>query len=133
MSSMTDTFSPPALLDRFAAIVGAKHVLTDPDAMFPFVTEQRDLYTGRALCVLRPGSVDEVSALVALCNQTGTPLVPQGGNTGLVGGGLPDASGREVLITLKRLDRVREVDIHSNTMTVEAGVTLANAQAAAEE
>ena len=122
----------PALLDRFAAIVGAKHVLTDADATIAYLTEQRDLYHGRALCVLRPGSVAEVSALLALCNETGTPVVPQGGNTGLVGGGIPDASGREVLITLKRLDRIREVDVRSNTMTVEAGVTLADAQAAAE-
>src|ERR1700756_1537021 len=102
MPNSTDTIAPSALLDRFAAIVGAKNVLTDPDAAFPYVTEQRDLYPGRALCVLRPGSVAEVSALLALCNETGTPVVPQGGNTGLVGGGVPDASGKEVLITLKR-------------------------------
>ena len=132
MSSSADSPTAAALLDRFAAIVGAKHVLTDSDATFPFLNEQRDLYHGRALCVLRPGSVAEVSALLALCNETGTPLVPQGGNTGLVGGGIPDTSGREVLITLKRLDRIREVDVLSNTMIAEAGVTLANAQAAAE-
>ena len=132
MSPPSKSLAVPALLDRFAAIVGAKHVLTDADVTVPYLIEPRDLYQGRALCVLRPGSVAEVAALVALCNATGTPFVPQGGNTGLVGGSIPDASGREVLITLKRLDRVREVDVLSNTMTVEAGVTLANAQAAAE-
>src|SRR5665213_4329227 len=114
MISSAETISAPTLLDRFAGIVGAKHVLADDGDMVAYVTEQRDLYRGRALCVLRPGSVAEVSALLALCNETGTPIVPQGGNTGLVGGGIPDASGKEVLITLKRLYRVREVDIRSN-------------------
>jgi FAD/FMN-containing dehydrogenase len=132
MPSPAESLAAPALLDRFAAIVGAKHVLTDPGDTIAYLIEPRDLYQGRALCVLRPGSVAEVAALVALCNATGTPLVPQGGNTGLVGGSIPDASGTEVLITLKRLDRVREVDVLSNTMTVEAGVTLTDAQAAAE-
>ena len=132
MPSSAETIAAPALLDRFAAIVGAKHVLTDASDTIAYLIEQRDLYQGRALCVLRPGSVAEVAALLALCNATATPVVPQGGNTGLVGGGIPDASGKEVLITLKRLDRIREVDVLSNTMTVEAGVTLADAQSAAE-
>jgi FAD/FMN-containing dehydrogenase len=120
------------VLDRAAAIVGAKHVVLDPAAMAPSLVEPRDLYHGRALAIVRPGSVDEVSRLLALCNATGTPLVPQGGNTGLVGGQIPDETGREIVLSLSRLDRVREIDPGSNTVTVEAGVTLAQLRDAAE-
>jgi D-lactate dehydrogenase (cytochrome) len=91
----------------------------------------RDLYHGRTPVVLRPGSVEEVSAILKLANETRTAIVPQGGNTGLVGGQIPHNG--EVLLSLTRLDKIREVDPVSNTMTVEAGVTLQRAREAAAE
>src|SRR5438105_76245 len=117
------------LLSRFAAIVGEKYAITDPQAQLPYLTEMRDLYRGRTPLVLRPGSVAEVSQILALANETGTPIVPQGGNTGLVGGQLPHHG--EILLSLNRLDRIRDVDPTSNTITCEAGVTLARAREAA--
>jgi FAD/FMN-containing dehydrogenase len=117
------------LLSRFAKIVGDKYAITDPQAQLPYLTEMRDLYRGRTPMVLRPGSVEEVSRIVALANETGTGIVPQGGNTGLVGGQLPFHD--EILLSLNRLDRIREVDAASNTITCEAGVTLGRAREAA--
>ena len=117
------------LLSRFAKIVGDKYAITDPQAQLPYLTEMRDLYRGRTPMVLRPGSVEEVSRIVALANEAGTAIVPQGGNTGLVGGQLPFHD--EILLSLNRLDRIREVDAASNTITCEAGVTLGRAREAA--
>jgi D-lactate dehydrogenase (cytochrome) len=119
----------PELLSRFAAIVGEKYAITDPQAQLPYLTEMRDLYRGRTPMVLRPGLVAEVKEILALANETGTAIVPQGGNTGLVGGQLP--FNDEILLSLNRLDRIREVDPTSNTITCEAGVTLGRARAAA--
>src|SRR5215831_6386377 len=122
---------PPStdLLSRFAKIVGDKYAITDPQAQLPYLTEMRDLYRGRTPMVLRPAKVEEVSRIVALANETGTAIVPQGGNTGLVGGQLP--YNDEILLSLNRLDRIREVDATSNTITCEAGVTLGRAREAA--
>src|SRR5499426_2255128 len=117
------------ILARFAAIVGDKYAITDPQAQLPYLTEMRDLYRGRTPMVLRPGSVAEVSKILALANETGMPIVPQGGNTGLVGGQLPHHG--EILLSLNRLDRIREVDPLSNSITCEAGVTLGRAREAA--
>jgi FAD/FMN-containing dehydrogenase len=122
--------SPP-LLDRFEAIVGNENAIRDPVAMKPFLVEGRDLFPGLAAMVLRPGSVAEVSAILKLANETRTAIVPQGGNTGLVGGQTPDRSGSEVVVSLSRLNRVRAVDPEGYTMTVDAGVILTEAQAAA--
>ncbi len=83
----------PALISQFAAIVGDKHALTDPGAIAPHLTEQRDKFRGRSPLVLKPGSTAEVSAILKLANETRTAIVPQGGNTGLVGGQTPDGSG----------------------------------------
>ncbi|MEA2905061.1 MAG: hypothetical protein QOI12_2448, partial [Alphaproteobacteria bacterium] len=127
---LTPTATPdPALLARFAAIVGERYALTDPAEIAPYVSEERGLYHGRSPLVLRPGSVAEVSAILKLANETGTAIVPQGGNTGLVGGQTPHNG--EVVLSLKRFDRIREVDPTSNTMTCEAGVVLIKAQDAA--
>ena len=120
-----------ALLARFAAIVGDKYAITDPQAQAPYVVEMRDLYRGRTPMVLRPGSVAEVSQILKLANETSTPIVPQGGNTGLVGGQI--AFDNEIVLSLTRLDRIREVDPASNTLTCEAGVTLQRAREAAAE
>ena len=121
----------PDLLARFIAIVGARYAVTDPAEQEPYLTESRNLYRGTSPAVLRPGSVAEVAAILKLASETGTPIVPQGGNTGLVGGQIPH--GGELLISLTRLDRIREVDAASNTMTCEAGVVLIRAQQAAAE
>src|SRR6266436_9173027 len=112
----------PALLARFAAIVGQKNAITDPQAQAPYLAEMRDMFTGHTPMVLRPGSVAEVAAIVKLANDTSTAIVPQGGNTGLVGGQTPQHG--EIVLSLNRLDRIREVDPVSNTITCEAGVTL---------
>src|SRR5690606_14704963 len=106
----------PAILDRFTSIVGPPHALRNASDIHPYVHEQRGLCAGRSPLVLRPGSVTEVSRILKLATETGTPVVPQGGNTGLVGGGVPDGSGREIVVSLSRLDRVREVDVESNTI-----------------
>src|SRR5947209_15361822 len=121
----------PDLLRRFAAIVGEKFAITDPDKQAPYLIEMRDMFRGHTPVVLRPGSVAEVSEILKLANETATPIVPQGGNTGLVGGQIPHHG--EVVLSLNRLDRVREVDPVSNTMTCEAGVTLLRAREAAAE
>src|SRR5713101_8298921 len=121
----------PALIARFAAIVGEKYAITDPVEQAPYLIEGRGLYRGSTPLVLRPGSVAEVAAIVKLANETVTPIVPQGGNTGLVGGQIPHHG--EVVLSLKRLDRIREVDVLSDTMTCEAGVVLMKAQQAAAE
>ena len=119
----------PDLLPRFAAIVGDKYAITDAAALAPHLVEGRGLYHGRSAMLLRPGSVDEVVAILKLANKTKTPLVPQGGNTGLVGAQIPFDG--ELILSLTRLDKIREVDAASNSMTCEAGVVLANAQDAA--
>src|SRR5438128_6189250 len=120
---------PPDLIARFAAIVGDRYAITAPSEIAPYLSEERGLYHGRSPLVLRPGSVAEVAAILKLANATRTPIVPQGGNTGLVGGQTPHQG--EVLMSLRRLDRIREVDPTSNTMTCEAGVVLIKAKEAA--
>jgi D-lactate dehydrogenase (cytochrome) len=117
------------LLARLGGIVGSKYLITDPAAQEPYLVELRGLYHGSTPAVLRPGTVGEVAAILKLANETRTPVVPQGGNTGLVGGQVPRAG--ELVLSLTRLDRIREVDPISNTMTCEAGVILAKAQEAA--
>ena len=120
------------LLPRLAGIVGPRHVVTDPDIMAPHLREWRNLYTGSAQALVRPGSTAEVAAVLRLAHETGTPVVPQGGNTGGVGGQVPDPSGRAILLSLARLDKVRDIQPLSNLMVVEAGVVLQAVQAAAE-
>jgi len=118
------------LIARFAAIVGDGHALTDAAATLPYRTEWRGLYEGRTPLVLRPGSTAEVSAILALANGTRTPVVPQSGNSGLVGGQMPHDG--EMVLSLDRLRSIRGVDPRGNTMIVEAGVVLADAQDAAD-
>jgi FAD/FMN-containing dehydrogenase len=121
----------PDIIARLTQIVGANNAITDPAEQEGYLVEERGLYHGHTPLVLRPGSVAEVAAILRLANETKTPIVPQGGNTGLVGGQVPH--GGEVLLSLRRLNRIREVDATSNAMTCEAGVVLAKAQAAAAD
>jgi len=119
----------PDLLSRFAAIVGDKYAVTDANDLAPHLIEGRGLYHGRSAMMLKPGSTAEVAAILKLANETRTAIVPQGGNTGLVGGQIPFDG--ELILSLTRLDKIREIDVRSNTMTCEAGVVLQKAQDAA--
>jgi FAD/FMN-containing dehydrogenase len=122
----------PALVDRFAAIVGPANALRTSEAVGPYLIEPRGRFPGRTPLVLRPGSVGEVAAILKLANETRTGIVPQGGNTGLVGAQIPSERGDEIVLSLSRLNRIRAIDRDGNTLTAEAGVILADAQAAAD-
>ena len=119
-----------ALLDTLRGLVGAPHVLSDGD-LSAYTLDWRRRWQGRPLAVVKPGSTAEVSAVVRACAAAGTSLVPQGGNTGLVGGGVPDASGTQILLSTTRLNRVRAIDAANLTLTAEAGCVLQAVQEAA--
>jgi FAD/FMN-containing dehydrogenase len=116
----------PELIARFKTIVGEKYAVTDAADIALYVTEERNLFHGHSPLILRPGSTAEVSAICKLATEHRIALVPQGGNTGLVGGQTPHHG--EVVVSMRRMDMIREVDTASNTMTCEAGVILQNAQ-----
>jgi FAD/FMN-containing dehydrogenase len=122
-----------AFLDACRQAIGAAYVLTEPHDTAPFLTDWRRRYQGAACAVLRPATTDEVATLVKLAVAHRVALVPQGGNTGLAGGATPDASGAQAVLSVARLNRVRALDPHNNTITVEAGVILADVQARARE
>src|SRR5258708_34988850 len=119
----------PQTLQRLIAVVGEKNAITDKDKQTPYLVEFRGLWTGHTQVVLRPGSTAEVAEIMKIANEISTAIIPQGGNTGLVGGQIPHNG--EVVLSLNRMDRVREVDPVSNTITCEAGVTLQRAREAA--
>jgi FAD/FMN-containing dehydrogenase len=129
--SIRTTAPHPDLLPRLAAIVGVRHVLTEPGDVGPHLVEWRGLFHGACAAVVRPGSTAEVAAVVAACSEAGTAIVPQGGNTGLVGGQIPFDTA-QIVLSLQRMDRVRTVDPAGNTITVEAGLTLLGVQQAAD-
>ena len=132
-SQMKHTAPSSDLLDRFAAIVGEANTVRDAAQMDAYLTELRHLYTGKAALVLRPGSTQEVSQILKLASETGTAIVPQGGNTGLVGAQIPFDGGDEIIVSLSRMNAVRSIDPEGNTMTVDAGLILEQAQGAAEK
>ncbi len=117
------------LIARFTSIVGAHNALTNDADIAPHLTEPRAKFIGKSQLVLKPGCTDEVSAILKLANETGTPIVPQGGNTGLVGGQIP--LGPEIVVSLSRMNRIRHLDEADAVITLEAGVTLQHAQDAA--
>ena len=119
--------------ERLAAIVGKSNVLTDPHDMAPYVTDWRRQYSAGAECVVRPGSTEEVSHVVAACAAGRLAIVPQGGNTGLSGGSVPTGERREVVLSLARMNRLRDIDTLNDTITAEAGCVLAAVQHAAAE
>jgi FAD/FMN-containing dehydrogenase len=121
-----------SLLDALRICVGAPHVLTDGD-LSAYELDWRKRWRGKALAVVRPGNTAEVAAVVRACAKHQVAIVPQGGNTGLVGGGVPDDSGTQVLLSLQRLNRIRTVDDANLTLTAEAGCVLQNVQQAARE
>ena len=115
------------------AAVGAGGWLAEPAEIEPYLVDWRGLYHGAAPLVLLPRSVEEVSRLLAVCDRDGTGVVAQGGNTSYCGGATPDESGAQVVIALRRMNRLRRMDAADDCMTVECGMTLAAAQAAARE
>ncbi|MAZ19098.1 MAG: hydroxyacid dehydrogenase [Ahrensia sp.] len=121
------------VIAQFAEIVGEANVLTGDADTAPYLKEWRGRWTGKTAAVVRPGSTGEVSAILKLASKTKTAIVPQGGNTGLVGGQIPDMSGKQVILSPTRLNRIRDIDPAGNTITVEAGVVLQDIQEAAEE
>lgn len=118
---------------RLAESLGRDRVLTGTDEIAPWLSDWRGLYQGRAQAVVRPRTVEEVSRCLALCNETGTPVVPRGGNTGLCGGATPDGEGRSVVLSLDRMNTIRSLDTVGNTMVAEAGCILGNLRRAAQE
>ena len=128
---MPDALPPAALLDRLHAALGPRGLLTGPSDLAPHLTDWRGLYQGAALALARPADTAELAAVVRLCAETGTPLTVQGGNTSMVGGATPDETGRHLILSLARLNRIRDLDPLDMTMTAEAGVVLKTAQEAA--
>jgi len=131
---MPDTYTtipsavPDAVLRAIHRVVGDKGFVIDAHEMEPHVVEWRDNYRGRAAAVVRPASTDEVAAVVKICAEAGVPIVPQGGMTGLVGAGIPHEHGGEIVLSLRRMNRILEINPTAYTMTVEAGVVLKTIQ-----
>ena len=144
MATIRHTNNPPmnalpmshSLIEQLRQICGQAHVLTHEDPatdLSPWEQDWRKRVTGRALAVVRPGNTQEVAAVVKMCAATRTPIVPQGGNTGLVVGGVPNPSGTQIVLSMSRMNAVRSIDPANLTITVEAGCVLQNLQAAAEQ
>lgn len=121
-----------SLLADLQDIVGVEHVLTGDDAA-PFLTDWRGRYTGKAVAVVRPENAEEIAAVVRLCQQYETPMVTQGGNTGLCGGATPSNKGDAVVILTTRLNKILDIDTDNDTITVQAGCILQSVQEAAEQ
>jgi len=121
------------LLERLRAIVGAAHLVTDAAAMAGFLADWRGRYSGLARAVVLAADTAQVAAVVAACAAARAPIVPQGGRTGLVMGSVPDRSGAAIVLSLRRLNRIRAIDPANRTMTVEAGCILAEVQDAAAQ
>src|SRR6185436_8463565 len=120
----------PAVIDRLKTAAGAGGWSEDGREIAPLVTEWRDKYRGSTPLLLKPNSVEAIASIVTICAHTNIGIVPQGGNTGLVGGQVPY---NQILLSLRRLNRVRDVDVLGNTMTLDAGVILTDAQKAADD
>jgi FAD/FMN-containing dehydrogenase len=130
---MPDTAPPAALLEAIRAVVGDRGLLTDRSDTAPYSEDWRRLYQGRTAAVIRPGTTEELAGVVKLCAEFAAPIVPQGGNTSMVGGAVPNEDGSELVLSTARLNRIRDLDPADMTLTIEAGVTLKAAQLAAAE
>jgi FAD/FMN-containing dehydrogenase len=119
------------LIGRLKDVVGPSGVVTEPAEMAGYLTDWRNAYTGTAAAVVRPASTDEVAGVMRLCHRAGVAVVPQGGNTGMCGGAVPDTSGRQLVVSLTRMRRIRDLDVANQTITVEAGAILQAVQEAA--
>ena len=120
-------------LDAFIACVGAKNVLTSQDDLTHYTDENRDIYKGKTPLVLKPGSTEEVAAIVKLATETKTALVPQGGHTGHAAGGMPDESGSQIVVSMERMNRIRQIDLEGNFVIADAGVILETIRTLADE
>jgi FAD/FMN-containing dehydrogenase len=123
----------PELLAQLAERLGPRGFVTAADVMQPWLTDWRGKYHGAAPAMLCPANAQEVADIVRLCAEARTALVPQGGNSGMVGGATPDASGHQLLLSLRRMNRIRELDVAGRSVVAEGGVILQNLHAAAEE
>ncbi|MEM7462796.1 MAG: FAD-binding oxidoreductase [Pseudomonadota bacterium] len=121
-----------ALIERFIDITGRPNVLTVEDDLTHYVEENRFIYVGKTELVLKPNSTEQVSQILTLANETNTPVVPQGGHTGHAGGGVPDESGEQIIVSLERMNKIRDIDTAGNTLTAEAGVILQTIQETAD-
>ena len=121
------------VLDRIQRVVGVQGCIRDAAELAPYLVDQRGRYRGVTPMVVRPASVAEVAAVISICAGARIGIVPQGGNTGLVGGSVPDERGGQIVLCLSRMNRIRDLDAGNFTATVEAGCVLANLQAAAEQ
>ena len=130
---MNDRASLAVLVERLRSIVGEAAVLTTESETKPYVNDWRGQYHGVAACVVRPANTEQVAKVVTACAEARAAIVPQGGNTGMCGGSVPDASGMQVIVNLSRMNKVREVDASNNTVTVEAGVKLQALQKVADD
>ncbi|HEY2629124.1 MAG TPA: FAD-binding oxidoreductase [Usitatibacter sp.] len=130
---MNDRAAPAGLVEGLTAIVGAGAVFTGDQDRAPYEKDWRDQWHGRAAAVVKPGSTEEVSRVVKFLAERHVAIVPQGGNTSMCGGSVPDTSGTQVIVNLSRMNRIRNIDVANNTMTVDAGCVLATLQEAAEK
>lgn len=121
------------LIAQFAAVVGPQGLVTDPEQQRPYCTDWLGKWQGRCSLLVRPATTEEVAAVVRLCHAHRIPIIPQGGNTGMSGGATPDMSASQIILSLTRMRAIRQVDVVNDTLTVDAGVLLAEVQAAAAE
>lgn len=121
------------VLQRIERVVGQAGLVRDPELMQGYLTDWRNAYQGQAALVVRPATTEEVAEVVRICHDAQVALVPQGGNTGLCGGSIPDASGSQLVLSLTRMKRIREIDLANETITVEAGVILQQLQETAHQ
>ena len=124
---------PTQVIDAIEEALGPSGCILDVDSMAAYLADRRGKFFAKTPVVARPANTEEVAAVMRICHQHGVGVVPQGGNTGLVGGSVPDDSGSQVLLSLERLRRIREIDPLNYSITVEAGCVLADVQSAADE
>ena len=133
MNDRSSTTAPADVIEKIRHVVGPQGILTAAADLEPYVVDWRGVYRGTAVAVVRPANTAEVAAVMKICADTGTPLVPQGGNTGMCGASVPNASGGEIVLALSRMNKIIEVDPLNNTLTAEAGCVLASIQQAATD
>jgi FAD/FMN-containing dehydrogenase len=117
-----------SFIQGLSTILEQQYILTSDEDKAPYLTDWRKRFTGKALAVLLPGTSSQVAAIVKLCSEHQISIVPQGGHTGFCGGATPDSSGKQIILSLKRMNQVREIDVANQTITLEAGCILQTVQ-----
>jgi FAD/FMN-containing dehydrogenase len=133
MNDRSNSTVPAGVIEKIRQTVGPQGILTAAADLEPYIVDWRGVYRGAAAAVVRPASAAEVAAVMKICADSGTPLVPQGGNTGMCGASVPNAGGGEIVLTLSRMNKILDVDPMNNTLTAQAGCVLANIQQAAAD